>query len=363
MSVRPRAILEKLPPYKAARSVPSLKREYGLEKITKLAANENTLGFSPKVLEAIKKVSSQYPDGTAYDLRKRLSEKLGVEIGQIVLGNGSFELIYLAAIAYLEKGDETIGAVPSFGWYKSVTQILGGTYIGVPVKDFHVDLEKIAADVTEKTKIIWLCNPNNPTGTIFTERELEDFLSKIRDDILVILDEAYVDFVAEDGFPDSISLLKKHDNIAIFRTFSKLEGLASFRVGYAISTTDFVDTLNKIRIPSNVNAPAQLAALVSIDDEEFKNRTLTNAREQKKFLYGEFKRLGLSYVPSNTNFIFFDIGVPSTPIVEKILKKGFLIRGGAEYGFDTMIRLTIGTPEENAEFISILEGVLGGKDE
>lgn len=358
MSIKPRAVLEKIPPYKAARSVAYLKREYGLEDIVKLAANENTLGFSPKVFEALKKVSSQYPDGSAFDLRKRLSEKLNVNIGQIVLGNGSFELIYLTAIAYLENGDETIGAVPSFGWYKSVTEILGGKYVGVPVKDFHLNLDAIASAVTEKTKIIWLCNPNNPTGTIFTENELEKFLSEIRDDILVVLDEAYIDFVSEKKFPDSIALLKKYDNIAIFRTFSKLEGLAAFRVGYAISNSDFADTLNKVRIPSNVNAPAQFAALASIDDEEFKKRTLTNVREQKQFLYKEFRRLGFSYVPSNTNFIFFDIARPSSPVVEKILRKGFLVRGGSEYGFDTMIRLTVGTPEENSRFISILEEII-----
>ncbi len=363
MSVKPREVLEKIPPYKAARSVATLKREYGLEKITKLAANENTLGFSQKVFEAIKKANSQYPDGSAFELRKRLSDKLGVTADNIVLGNGSFELIYLAAIAYLERGDETIGAVPSFGWYKSVTQILGATYTGVPVRDFHVDLNAIASSVSKKTKIIWLCNPNNPTGTIFTASELESFLSKIRNDILVILDEAYVDFVSEPDFPDSIALLKKHDNIAIFRTFSKLEGLASFRIGYAIGSTDFVSIINKIRIPSNVNMLAQLAALASIDDGDFKKKTLENAKTQKEFYYKEFKRLGFSYVPSNTNFIFFDIGQPSSEIVEKILKKGFLVRGGAEYGFPTMIRLTIGTPEENRGFLKVLEDVLGGEHE
>ena len=363
MSVEPRDVLKNLPSYRAARSIDTLKREYGLNKIIKLAANENTLGFSPKIFDALKNVNSQYPDGSAFKLRSRLAEKLGVKLEQLVRGNGSFELIYLTAIAYLEKGDETVGAAPSFGWYKSVTEILGGKYIAVPVKDFHVDLDAIAASVTDKTKIIWLCNPNNPTGTIFTSAQLEAFLGKIRKDILVILDEAYVDFVSEADFPDSIALLNKYDNIAIFRTFSKLEGLASFRVGYAIGNTDFINIINKIRIPSNVNALAQIAALVSIDDEEFKKQTLENAAEQKKFYYEEFKKLGFNYIPSNTNFIFFDIGQESAPVVEKILKKGFLVRGGAEYGFPTMIRLTIGSPEENAGLIKVLKEVLGGKDE
>ena len=204
MSVKPRTSIETLPPYRAARSVETLKREYGLKSITKLAANENTFGFSKNVWKALKQISSQYPDGSAYNLRSELAKKFSLPLENIVLGNGSFELLYLAGIAYLNQGDETIAALPSFGWYKSVTQILGANFTGVPLKDFHVDLTAIAGAVTEKTKIIWLCNPNNPTGTIFTQLEMENFLQKIPDRVLVILDEAYIDYVEEKDFPESI---------------------------------------------------------------------------------------------------------------------------------------------------------------
>ena len=181
MSVKPRNNIDTLPPYRVARSVETLKREYGLEKITKLAANENTLGFSRRVWRAIKKIGSQYPDGSAFNLRSKLSEEFGLTPDNVITGNGSFELLYLTGIAFLSEGDETIAASPSFGWYKSVTNIMGGKFIPVPVKDFHVDLDAIAGTVTQKTKIIWLCNPNNPTGTVFTHKELTEFLKKIPD--------------------------------------------------------------------------------------------------------------------------------------------------------------------------------------
>lgn len=362
MSVKARKSIESLPPYRAARSVDTLKREYGLKEITKLAANENTLGFSENVWEALRKISSQYPDGSSYNLRAELAEKFGLEPENIVVGNGSFELLYLAGIAYLNAGDEAVAALPSFGWYKTVTEILGAKFIGVPVENFRIDLEKIASSVGERTKIIWLCNPNNPTGTIFTHAELENFLQKIPDSILVVLDEAYIDFVEEENFPDSISLLKKHDNILILRTFSKAEGLAGFRVGYAISNQEITAALNKVRIPLNVSAPAQFAALASLKDEDFKNRTLENAHQQKKLFYKAFGELGFSYVVSNTNFIFFDVGRESDSVVEAFLKEGILIRGGSEYGFPTMIRLTIGTPEENERVIEIFKKLFGGEN-
>lgn len=359
MSVRTRKELESLPAYRAARSQESLMREYGLEKITKLAANENTLGFSPLVRKAIESVNSQYPDGSSFNLREKLAGRFGLTPEEVIIGNGSFELLYLAGIAFLNKDDEAISALPSFGWYKTVTQIMGAKFTGIPVKDFHVDLEEIAKAVTNRTKIIWLCNPNNPTGTIFTQGELESFLKKIGDDILVILDEAYIDFVEEEGFPDSLALLKDHDNILILRTFSKLEGLAGFRVGYGFASREIISALNKVRLPLNVNALAQKAALASIEDEEFKSLTRGNASNQKEAYYSAFEKLGFPYVKSNTNFIFFDIGREADPVVEEFIRRGILLRSGSEYGFPRMIRLTIGKPEENQRVIEIFEELFG----
>lgn len=357
--VKPRESISSLPPYRAARSIETLKREYGLKSITKLAANENTLGFSENVWSEIRKrVTSQYPDGSAFELRSKLAAKLGVGLENLVMGNGSFELIYLAAVAFVNKGDETIAGIPTFGWYKTVTEIQGGKFIGVPVKNFHVDLDAISEAITPRTKIIWLCNPNNPTGTIFTADEIEKFLKKVPENILVVLDEAYVDFVTEENFPDSIQLTRKYGNVVLFRTFSKLEGLANFRVGYAIGNKDFISLITKIKIPSNVSGAGQAAALAAIDDEAFKNRTLENSKTQKEIYYSFFKNHGLEYVKSNTNFIFFDVGREAKSVVEALLKNGILVRDGAEYGFPTMIRVSIGSPEENSKLLALLEEIL-----
>ena len=354
MSVRTRRAVDALPEYKVARNAEAVKKEYGLSSLIKLAANENTLGFSPAVFEALKALTSRYPDGAAAALRKRLSERLNVPSDHIVFGSGSFELIQLACLAFLEGGEETLGAEPSFGWYKTATAIMGGVFRGIPVtSNYSVDLDALSRAVTERTKIIWLCNPNNPTGTIFTGEQLEAFLAKIPDSVLVVLDEAYVDFVEQPGYPQSLLLYQKYENLVVFRTFSKLEGLASLRVGYAIGSAPIIAALNKVRIQSNVNQAAQLAALASLDDEEFKARTIQNARTEKQKFYRAFTRLGFSYVPSNTNFIFFDIKREAAPIVEEFIRHGILIRGGNEYGFPTHIRISIGTPEENDAAIAV----------
>ena len=360
MSVKPKKAVENLPPYKAARSSESVKSEYGLDSVLKLSANENTLGFSPKVREALEKVDSYYPDRAGTALRTAIAKKFNVDVDNVILGNGSFELIQLLSIAFLESGEETIGAVPSFGWYKTTTTFSGGKFIGVPVKDFKVDLDAIAQSVTEKTKIIWLCNPNNPTGTIFTEKELTAFLSKIRNDILVVLDEAYVDFVEEEGFPDSIGLLSKFDNIVILRTFSKAYGLAGLRSGFAIAEKGIISILNRIRIPSNASSAAQLASLAALEDSSFREKTVKNASGQKKVWYSFFERHGLKYIKSNANFMFFDLGREAKPLLQEFLKNGIMLRDGAEFGFPTMIRATLGSPEENQRVIDANKAIKEG---
>jgi histidinol-phosphate aminotransferase len=358
MSIKPRKAVENLPVYTPAKSIDSTKREFGFERVIKLAGNENTLGFSPLTREAIKEISSYYPDGASLNLTEKLSKKLNVRQSQIVFGNGSFELLFLIGLAFLEQGEETIIPEPSFNWYKNVTLIMGGNIVSVPLKDFKTDLDAIEAAITDKTKIIWLCNPNNPTGTIFTESELTAFLDRVRDDIVVVLDEAYYDFVAEEGYPDSIKLLERYKNIIILRTFSKLEGLAAFRIGYGIADEELTGYINKVRMPINVNAAAQLAAYAAVDDDSFRQRTLSNVRSGLESYYQLFDRLGLKYIKSNTNFIFFDTGIDSGYVVNEFLKKGILIRGGAEFGYPTMLRISVGTPEENKQVIELLENIL-----
>lgn len=358
MGLKPRKIIKDLPTYTPAKTIDSVKREFGFEKVIKLAGNENTLGFSPLAKKALDGVVSYYPDMEVTSLRARISEKFNVKPEQLIFGNGSFELLFLVGLAFMEPDEESIIAEPSFNWYKNVTLIMGGRIVEVPLKDFKVDLDAILNKVTDRTKIIWLCNPNNPTGTIFTQEQLEAFLSKLRRDIIVVLDEAYYDFAVEEGYPDSVKLLKKYDNIIILRTFSKLQGLAFFRLGYGFANEELIGYLNKVRLPINTNGPAQLAALAALDDEVFAGQTFKNVREGLQLYYEVFEKWQIPYVPSNTNFILFDIGADSDKVVEEFLHHGILIRGGREFGYPTMLRVSIGTPEENREVLKLLGKIL-----
>lgn len=359
MGLKPREAVRNLPVYTPARSIDSAKREYGFERVIKLAGNENTLGFSPLAMEALEQVTSYYPDGTALNLREKTAAKFGVKPEQVIFGNGSFELLFLVGLAFLEKGDEAVLAEPSFGWYKNVTLIQGAGIVSVPLEDYKVNLDKIAAAVTDKTKVIWLCNPNNPTGTIFTAEELNRFLEKVGDDIVVVLDEAYYDFVNEDGYPETIPLIGRHKNIIVLRTFSKLEGLASFRIGYGFADEELTGYLNRVRLPINVTGPAQLAAYAALDDDTFREKTLANVRAGLAAYYERFDKWGLGYVRSNTNFVLVDTGVETEPLVQECFKCGILIRGGKEFGYPTALRISVGTPPENEAVLSLLGKLLG----
>lgn len=359
MSLKARRAVEVLPLYKTAKSIDSTKKEFGFENIIKLAGNENTLGFSKKALEALKGLNGYYPDSEGINLREKLSRHLNVFPENIILGNGSFELLFLTALAFLEEGEETILAKPSFGWYKNVTQIMGGKVVEVPLNDrYEVDLNKIAEAISPLTKIIWLCNPNNPTGTIFTQTELENFLKKVPSELIVVLDEAYYPFVSEEGYPDSVSLLSDYENILILRTFSKLEGLAGLRLGYGIAGEELLSYLNKVRIPINVNAAAQLAGIAALDDDDFNAETLENIRNGRRQYYDAFDKWGFDYTISNTNFVWVDIGRDSRPITDSFMKHGILIRGGDEFGYPTKLRISIGTKRENEQVIQLLDKLI-----
>jgi histidinol-phosphate aminotransferase len=358
VGLKVRKVVEALPKYTPAKSIDSVKREFGIENVIKLAANENTLGFSPKVKEALKDVVSYYPDMEVTALRGKVAERYGIDPEKIIFGNGSFELLFLVGLVFLEQGDESIVAEPSFNWYKNVTLMMGGSVVEVPLNEFKVDLEAIKAAITEKTKIIWLCNPNNPTGTMLTEEELTQFLDSIPEDIIVVLDEAYCDFVTEEGYPDSIKLLERYPNIVVLRTFSKLYGLAFFRLGYGFASKEIIDYMNRVKLPINTNGAAQLAALAAIDDDEFNQKSKENVLEGLKLYYDFCEKRNLKYVRSNNNFILFDLGRESAPVVEELLHQGIMIRDGAEFGYPTMVRVSIGTPEENQEALTRLSEIL-----
>ena len=357
----PRESLKQINNYIAAKTIESVKRELGVDKVIKLAGNENTNGYSPHVKEVIKNSLedlSYYPDMNCTVLRDKLSKSHKVEQDQLIFGNGSFELISIVAQTFLEQGDESLMIEPSFGWYKNVTWQQDATLISVPLRDFKVDLKLVKENITDRTKVIWLCNPNNPTGTIVTEPELKEFLSELRPDILLVLDEAYVDFVTEKGFPNSVQLLKEYNNIIILRTFSKAYGLASFRIGYGIASNEVISYLNKVRLPINTNTLAQVAAAASLEDEVFYQYVLQNNRNGLELYYKTLQELGLEYVRSNCNFILFNTGLDGEFVAKEYYRRGIIIRAGKEFGLPTWVRISIGTYNENILVLDVLKEIV-----
>lgn len=353
--------IENISPYVPAKSIEKIKAEYDLDTIVKLSANENTMGCSPlaqkAIIDAIKNVYL-YPDGNCTKVRKRLAKIHNIGEDQIIFGNGSFELIALIAETFINARDESIIPEPTFKWYKVVTLAMGGKPITVSLKNNTIDLNEVKNKITDKTKIIWLCNPNNPTGTIFGKSELDYFLESIPKDIIVVLDEAYSDFNTNDSYPDSLSLIEKYPNIISLRTFSKIYGMASLRVGYGISNPEMISYINRIRIPSNVNRLAQEAAAASLDDEEFKNSVLENVNKGKAFLYKAFDEMQLEYLPSETNFIMVNVVKDGAEVVNELLKTGLYLRSGKEFNMPTWLRITIGKEEENKLIVEGLKKVL-----
>lgn len=357
--VKERSGVEKIAAYQAARSLESVKRQYGLNQIIKLAGNENRLGCSRRVWDILKEQKNQfsyYPDTNCTDLRDRLSSFHNVEPDHLIFGNGSFELIALAAHAYLETEEEAIIPDPSFGWYKNVTLQMNGKPVMVPLKDFAIDTESILRLTSSKTKIIWICNPNNPTGTVLKKEELTGFLQKVPAHVLVVLDEAYIDFVEKPYF-DTTDLIKQHKNVILLRTFSKLYGLASFRIGYGIGDPELIETINKVRSPLSVSLAAQKAAKVSLDDEDFKRLVLENNRKSLDLYYSELKRLGLKYVRSNGNFILIQVGMAGKAVEDIFMRNGIVIRNASEFGLEGWIRVSVGTFAENIKVMKVLEEI------
>lgn len=363
-----RNAVEALPPYTPAKSLEAIKHELGLGRIIRLSANESTMGCSPRVGPAIEQALKNiylYPDGASSLLKSKLAQIHQCQPEQLIIGSGSFEILSLIAEAFLEPGDESIMPTPTFGWYQTVTLALGGNVVRVPLQDHHIDLNGIKTKINQNTKIIWLCNPNNPTGTIFTKKSMEEFLSQIPGNVAVVLDEAYFDYVEREDYPDATQFLH-FPNVISLRTFSKTYGLAGLRVGYGIGNAEFIDILNRIRLPLNVNVLAQVAALASLDDPEFKSAVLENNRKGKQFFYQSFQTMGLTFIPTETNFIMVDVAQDSTPVFERLLRKGVSVRPGAEFDMPSWLRITIGRPNENEFLIERLKEVLslieGGKD-
>ena len=349
----------KIKPYIPGKPIEEVMREFKLKKAIKLASNESPFAPSKAVLKAINQAAkslNRYPDGSCFYLRKKLAKKLKVEENQLIFGNGSDELIVMAMRAFVSPGDEVIVAQPTFLIYEIAAKICGANLRIVPLKNFRYDLIAMKEAITANTKIIFIANPDNPTGTYVNKYEVDEFLRGIPEDIVVYFDEAYYELVMEKDYPDTLSLLKAGKNLIIARTFSKAYSLAGLRIGYAISTKENIDFLNRCREPFNVNSLAQAAAFASLDDKSNLVRLKKVIKQGKKYLYDNFKDLGLKYVPSATNFIL--VKVNNETIARQLLKLGIIVREMSGWGLDNFIRVTIGTQKENQEFIKALRFVL-----
>lgn len=346
-----------LTPYQPGKPVDELERELGIQNIVKLASNENPLGPSPKALEAIKgqfEDLTRYPDGNGFLLKKAIAEHLGVAQDGIVLGNGSNDVLDLIAQAYLEPGCEAIFSEYAFAVYPIATQAAGATAVVTPANNWGHDLDAMVAAITEKTKVIFLANPNNPTGTWFTKSDFEGFIEQVPENVIVVLDEAYAEYVEEPEYPKGIEYLGEYSNLVVTRTYSKAYGLASLRVGYSISNPQIADVLNRIRSPFNVDSFALAAATAVMNDVEYIQKSVEINRKGMAQITLAMESLGLDYIPSVGNFVSVDFGKDAMPIYEALLREGVIVRPMAAYKMPTFLRVSIGLEEENARFIDAL---------
>ncbi len=354
--------IESLSPYIPGKPIEETRREYGLTDVIKLASNENPLGPSPLALEAIAKASEElhrYPDGSAFHLKRKLAQKHDVSPEEIVVGNGSSELIELLVRTFLTGDDEAVISEGSFIMYKLSLQGLGRRFVEVPMRDRHYDLDAMAARLSQKTRLVLLANPDNPTGTYFGRAAFERFLARTNPDILIAMDEAYFEYVTAGDYPDAMSYRREHPNVASLRTFSKIYGLAGLRLGYAVLDRRYAEYLNRTRMPFNVSSLALAGGLAALDDRDHVSRSIQANTEGLAFLQRELPRAGVDVLPSQTNFVFVDLKRPSGPVFEALLKKGVITRPIPNYGHPTALRVSVGRPDENARVVRALAEVLG----
>jgi len=347
-------------PYVGGKPIEETKREFGLKEVFKLASNENPLGPSPKALTAISRALgglNRYPDSQGYLLKKKLSAKLGVSPDCIVLGNGSDELIDVVIKTFVKDDEFILTSEATFLEYGIIGQSNGRKVKRVPLCDFKYDLKALAAAVTPKCKLVFIANPNNPTGTYVNKKEVEAFLKAIPKTTIVVFDEAYDSFIDVKDYPYSLNYLK-NKNVIILKTFSKAFGLAGLRIGYAVTDKAIAQYMERVRQPFNVNSLAQVAAVAALDDRVYFKRSRKANFLEKKFLYAQLKRMGVDFVPSVTNFILLNTGKNGVAVFRALLKFGVIVRDMQQYGLNNYIRVTIGLRRENEKFIKALKKVL-----
>jgi len=350
-----------LTPYQPGKSIEAVKKQFNLETIVKLASNENPFGCSEQALSALQSYSSSYaiyPDGYATDLREKLAASLHVEEDELIFGNGSDNLIQIISRALLHPDASTIMAAPTFSQYRHNAVIEGAIIKEIPLADGEHDLDNMFAAIDDRTNVIWVCSPNNPTGTYISETKLIAFLDKVPSHILVVLDEAYYEYVVAEDYYDSISLTRKYENLIVLRTFSKIYGLAALRVGYGVANRSIIKALEPAREPFNVNSLGQLAARAAVEDQNFVEACKEKNRQGLAQFYEFCERYSLEYFPSQTNFILIDFKVDGDMIFQYLQERGYIVRSGKALGFPTAVRITVGSSEQNQGVIKVLSKFL-----
>ena len=347
-----------LSPYEPGKPIEDLERELGIKNAVKLASNENPVGPSPKVLQSIENIlknTHRYPDGNATKLKEVIGRKFSIKPNQVTIGNGSNDIIEFIARSFLGTDDSAIYSEHAFAVYPLVVKAVGAEGIEVPAKNFSHDLDAMLDSIKSNTKIIFIANPNNPTGSFIGRAEILKFLDKVPEDIIVLLDQAYFDYSSFEDSDVDFDILNNYPNLVMSRSFSKAYGLAGFRIGYSVSSEDIANYLNRVRQPFNANSLALFAAEQAIEDEEFMNKCLQLNLEQKKVLYKGLESLGFHCLPSKGNFISFDCKEDSTGLFNRLLSQGVIVRTLGVYKMPNFLRVSVGLPEENLIFLEKLQ--------
>ena len=353
--------ITELSPYEPGKPIEDLERELGLEDIVKIASNENPIGPSPLALKKIQDYLEdlhRYPDGNSFNLKRALSEKFNLQEDRLTIGNGSNDIIEFVSRCFLSSSDSAVFSQYAFAIYPLVIQGLGAEGIVSPATNWSHDLDKMLSSIKSNTKIIFIANPNNPTGTFLPKEELLDFTSRVPENTLVFLDQAYFDYSSYEQEDVTFQDIEKYPNLLISRTFSKAYGLAGLRVGFSYSSLEMADYLNRIRQPFNVNSLAQVAAETALSDQNHLLKSLELNSREKQILYKEFDALGFEYIPSLANFICFDCKGDADQLFQLFLKEGIIVRSMRVYGMTNHLRVTIGTEEENLKFINALRKLI-----
>jgi len=363
MTVRPQRGLDGINTYVPGKPLSELERELGIKDAIKLASNENPYGVSPKALAAMERAlasGNMYPDGASYDLRLAVARHFGFDLDQTVVGNGADDIIQELSMAYLDDGDEVIVSRSSFPIYDIYTNAMRAKLIKTPLAPgYRIDLDAMRAAITPRTRIVYVCNPNNPTGTMVTAAEVARFMARVPDTAIVVLDDAYADMADSPDFPDSFGYVREgRKNVVVLRTFSKVYGLAGIRIGYGFGHRETIAPLFKVKQAFNVNSIAQAAGIAALEDREFVRFTVAENRKGRQYLCSQFRRLGLEYAESHTNFVLVRVGPNAGEVQQGLLRAGVIVRPCAAYDLPECLRVSIGTPAENERFAAALESLL-----